>query len=147
MLREPLERLERGLQLQGLGFLDQRAHPVGLPALHAGIAHARDHVVAPRVGNQLGHHRRAARRQLVDDRDVEVGVEAHRQRARNRRRAHHQLMRLLALARSPFERSARRCCTPKRCCSSTIASPSSANVDLVLKQRVRADRDLRRAMR
>ena len=54
-------------------------------------------------------HRRVAdrpapRRQLVDHRDVEVGVVGHRERARDRRRAHHELVR----------RSASRCLAPQR---------------------------------
>ena len=37
-------------------------------------------------------HRRASRRQLIDDRDVEIGIGGHGQRARNRRRRHDELM-------------------------------------------------------
>ena len=49
--------------------------------------------VATPVGDQLGGDRLAAGRQLVDHRDIEVGIESHRQGSRYRRRAHHQLMR------------------------------------------------------
>ncbi len=99
LFRERRERVLRGLQLQFLGFLDQRTHPVGLATGEAGVAHACEHVVAARRTDQLGHHRSASRWQRVDGRDVEVGVETHRQRARNRRRTHHQLVRLVALFR------------------------------------------------
>ena len=85
--------VERGLQLQAFGFLDQRADPVGLPALAAGLVDALQHFVAARFGHQLGDDRRAAGRQLVDDRHIQIGVIAHGKRARDRRRAHHQLMR------------------------------------------------------
>ena len=81
---------------------------------------------APRQ-TSLRHNRRAPRRQLVDGRHVEVGVVGHRQRARDRRGAHHQLVRRersrVSLA---FLRSASRCSTPKRCCSSTTASAELA---------------------
>ena len=46
-----------------------------------------------------GPDRRAARRQFVDHRNVEVGVVAHRQRARDRRRRHHQLVRAFPMRR------------------------------------------------
>ena len=44
-------------------------------------------------GQRDGGDRRAAGRQFVDGRDVEVGIRAHRQRARDRRGGHHQLVR------------------------------------------------------
>ena len=48
------EGVLRGLQLQRLRLLDQRAHPVGLAALQAGDAHARDHLVAEgRLGESV----------------------------------------------------------------------------------------------
>ena len=56
------------------------------------------HFVAARLRQELGGHRRAARRQLIDDRHVEVRVVAHRERARNRRCAHHELVRLQVAA-------------------------------------------------
>ena len=97
-LRERFQRFHCGFQLQGFGFLDQRAHPIRLSALLAGFADSRDYLVAARFGNQFRHDRRAARRQFVDDRDIEIGKVAHRERARDRRGAHHQLMRLRGFA-------------------------------------------------
>ena len=44
--------IERGLQVAVLGLLDHRAHPVGLLAFGAGLADAREHLAAPRVGAQ-----------------------------------------------------------------------------------------------
>ncbi len=82
-----------------LALLDERADPVGLRAVAAAFAHARDHLFAALFRNQLGHHRRAARRHLVDHRHVEVGEVAHGERARDRRGAHHELVRLAAALR------------------------------------------------
>ena len=81
------------LQVQRLGFFHQRADPVGLPTLGHPAPHVLHHLVAARIGNQLGRHRLAPRRQLVDHRHVQIGIEGHRQRARDRRRRHHQLVR------------------------------------------------------
>ena len=84
-------------------------------------------------------------RQLVDGADVEVGEQRHRQRARDRRGGHHQHVRLEPSAMASLVRSARRCCTPKRCCSSMMARPSFANAHLLLDDRVRADDERRLA--
>ena len=88
-----LARVDGVLQVQRLGLFHQRADPVGLAALGHPAPHVLHHLIAARIGNQLGRHRLAPRRQLVDHRHVQVGIEGHRQRARNRRRRHHQLMR------------------------------------------------------
>ncbi len=48
---------------------------------------------------------------------------------------------------TPFCSSSKRCITPKRCCSSTIAKPELLKLDVFLQQRVRADRDVRIARR
>ena len=136
-------RLGGVLQVERLRLLDQRADPVDLPAARHLVADPVDHLVALAVGEEPRHDRRAARRQLVDRADVEVGEQRHRQRARNRRRAHHQHVRLERIASPSFSaslpRNARRCVTPKRCCSSTIARPSRAKRDLLLDHRVGAD--------
>ena len=82
-----------GLRLQLVAVLDQGADPVGLAALAAGLADAGGDVRAALVGEGHGGDRRAAGRQLVDDADVEVGIERLRQRARDRRRREDQLVR------------------------------------------------------
>jgi hypothetical protein len=41
------------------------------------VADSRDHRIAPVVGKKLGHHRRAAWRQLIERGHIEVGVIAH----------------------------------------------------------------------
>ena len=91
---QALEGVDGGLQLQLLGLLDERADPVGLPAFRTGVADAGDDFVASRFRHQLGQHRLSSRRQFVDHRDVEVGVVAHGQGARDRRRRHHELVRI-----------------------------------------------------
>ena len=45
-----------------------------------------------------------------------------------------------------LSRNAARCSTPNRCCSSTTTAPRLWNVDTLLDQRVRADRDVDRAV-
>ena len=60
---------------------------------------------------------------------VEVAEDGHRRGARDRRRRHHQQVRVapLAPAAGPSSRSAARCSTPKRCCSSMTTTPSEPN--------------------
>ena len=86
------EGIHRGLQLQHLGFFDERANPVRLRACFTGMANAFNHLVAARIADQLGDDRCAARRQFINDRYIQIGKIAHRQSARDRRGAHHQLM-------------------------------------------------------
>ena len=70
---------------------------------------------------------------LGDHRDVEVAVDGHRRGARDRRGRHDQHVGHAAflggglLAVAPLSRSAARCSTPKRCCSSTTTTPSERN--------------------
>jgi hypothetical protein len=65
----------------------------GLLPLGAGVADALQHLGSLVGGKGPGLHRLASRRQFVEGRDVEVGEVRHRQRARDRRGAHHQLVR------------------------------------------------------
>ena len=154
-LRERCVGLDRGLQLQRLGFLDQRAHPVGLAARHAGVAHALRSPRRAALRQQLGRDRRAAR------------AASRRSPTRRGRRSSSSPACAGSASRSssagaaarrgpralPFSRSASRCCTPKRCCSSTIASPAreldsswnSACVPIATMRRARGDLDQRRA--
>ncbi len=92
-------------------------------------------------GEHHGAHRRAARRQLVDDRDVEVGVGRHRQRARDRRRRHDELVRHLraapALLRAAAAAAARRSGAARR----RSTSARSLELHALLEQRMRADDD------
>ncbi len=130
---------DRGLQLELLGLLDERTHPVGLTALAARAAHALDHLAAAPVVHEPGRDRRAARRHFVDRRDIEIRIESHRERARDRRGAHHQLVRLahrLAAKLQPLRDAEAVLLVDDR-----EAQPGQE--DLVLEQRVRADREHR----
>jgi hypothetical protein len=128
------------LQLQRLGLLHQRADPVSLPARLAGRADAVQHLVAAGVGHQLGDHGRASRRQFVDYRDVEVGVVAHRQRARDRRGAHHQLVRTdLAPAAAALHPQGKALVHAEAVLLVDDGKPELVEVHLVLEQRVGAD--------
>ncbi len=82
-----------GLRVELVGLLDQRADPVNLAACTRGFTDASEHVVALVVVDHHGRHRRAARRQLVDHRHVEIRIQRLRQRARDRRRRHDHLVR------------------------------------------------------
>ena len=135
-----LEGRQRRLQLQRLRLLDERADPVGLRALRAARADALDHLVAPRLVDELGHHGRASRRQLVDDGNVQVRVVAHGERARDGGGAHHELVRLRALA-------GQRQALPHAEAMLLVddGEPQAVEGHLVLEERVRADGELRLA--
>ena len=60
----------------------------------AGVAYAVDNIAAPGVRDGDGGHRGSARRQLVDNRGVQIGVGGHCQGAGDRRGGHDQLMRV-----------------------------------------------------
>ena len=90
------------LVAQRLGFLDQRAHPVRLlPGLARG-AHPLDDLVTARFRYGDSRNRLPAGRQFVDDGNVEIGIGGHRERARDRRRGHDQLMRMAVVAHALF---------------------------------------------
>ena len=132
---------DRRLQLELLRLLDQRAHPVGLPAFRARATHALDHLAAAFVVDEPGRDRRAARRHFVQRRHVEIGIEGHRQRPRNRRGAHHQLVRLahrLAAQLQPLR-------NPEAVLLVDDRETEPRQEHLVLEQCVRADREHRRS--
>ena len=74
-------------------LLDQRAHPVGLSSGRDVATDPRQDLVAATHRDQFGDDRPPARRQLVDHRDVEIGEEAHCERARDRCGRQHQHVR------------------------------------------------------
>ena len=129
----------RGLQLELLRFLDQRADPVNLAARAASLVHALDNLGAAALTDESSCDRSAPGWHLVDDRYVEIGVEAHRQRTRDRRGAHHQLMRI-ADAFLPQ-------CEPLRDAEPMLfiddGEPEPRQRHLVLEQHMGADRELR----
>ena len=131
-------------QVQRFAFLDQRADPVDLPPLRHLRADAFGHLVAPAVGDQLGDDRRAAGRQFVDRRDVQVGVVAHGQRARDRRGRHHQQVRLLAgLLHLVAQRQPLRHAEPVLLVDD--GQPQVPELHLLLDDRMRADDQCRLA--
>ena len=85
-------RVLGGLAFEHLGLLDQGADPVGLLALLAGQPDSLDHVTPAAVRQGHSGDGSAARRQLVDDGGVEVGVGGHRQGAGNGGGGHDELM-------------------------------------------------------
>ena len=92
-LRKGGGSLLRCLIAQLVRLVDERTHPVHLPAGAARRHDPRDDFVTPLFGYHDGFDGRAARRQLIDDRDVEIRVSGHRERARNRGRRHDELVR------------------------------------------------------
>ena len=122
-----------------LRLLDQRADDVRLPP---GVEMRAQPLV--RLARALGARPSASR--------SACGSPA-ASRSRSRRGRRRRSARACAGSASPScaARAARRpasacrCSTPKRCCSSTTATARSAKSTLALDQRVRADRDLRRA--
>ena len=82
---------DAGPGLDPLRFLDQRAHHVGLVARRHLVAHPLPRFrLLQRPRAQSGGDRSPAGRQLVEHRRVEVAVDGHGRRARNRRGRHHQ---------------------------------------------------------
>ncbi|KGS71199.1 hypothetical protein X979_6010 [Burkholderia pseudomallei MSHR7527] len=148
---ERLVGLDSRLQLQRLAFLDERAHPVHLTARERRLAHAADHLVAPRVRHEPREDRRAPGRQLVDRRHVEIRVVRHRERARDRRRRHHQLVRLEARRAVGRVRRLRPQREPLLDAEAVLLvddhEPEPREFDGVLNHRVRADHELRGAER
>ena len=96
-LAQRLEALLRRGDVERVGFLHQRADPIDL---RAGIDRAPDRaddLVIALERDRPRHDRLAARRLLGEHRDVHVAEPGQRQRARDRRRRHHQDVDGLAL--------------------------------------------------
>ena len=89
-------RLQVGVGLGGVGqverlaLFNQWADPIDLTPQFDLRADTLHHLVAARLVEQLGDHRRAPGWQLVQGGNIQVGVVAHGQGARNRRGRHHQ---------------------------------------------------------
>ena len=82
-------------RLHGLRFrfLDHRIHDIGLPAFVDLLFQKAVNALDVIGGDVLGDDGLAAGRQLIDDGDIQIAVDGERQRARNRRRGHHQHVR------------------------------------------------------
>ena len=103
----------------------------------------RNDLRAPSLAHQPGHDGRASWRQFIDHRHVEVGVKSHGQRARYRRRAHHQLVGFgqpLAAQRQALGDAEAVLLVDDR-------KPERRHFDTLLEERVRADGELRGAGR
>ena len=105
-LREVGVALLRRGDVQHLGLGDQRADPIDLRARSDGAADAADHLLEPLARHDAGRDRLPPRRLLVEPRDVHVAIAREQQRARDRRRRHHQ--KLGAAAGCPLPCSASR---------------------------------------
>ena len=84
-------------QVKCFALFNEGADPIHLPAFGQLRPNAANHFIASAVRDHLGHHRCAAWRQLINDRDLQVSVVTHGQGARNRRGRHHQQVGLHAL--------------------------------------------------
>ena len=118
--RDPRPRRRRASRSpRPAGRSSRRARPRERPG------QSRDHLLEPFDRQGAGVDRLPAGRLFAQGRDVHVAEIGEHQRARNGRRGHHQ-----KIDASPLAASARRCRTPKRCCSSTTARPRSAKTTL-----------------
>ena len=90
---QPLVLRRRRLHVERLRLFDERADDERLPPRLDLLAHEALGAGALVGGDPRRLDRLAARRQLVDDGDVEVAVERERERARDRRRRHHEHVR------------------------------------------------------
>jgi len=79
-----------GLGLELLGFLDQGADYIGLPALGNLLADEPVGFRGPGCGEPEGGHRPPAWRHLIEDRDLHIAVEGQGERARDGGSGHHQ---------------------------------------------------------
>ena len=132
-----------GLALQRLGLFDQGTDPVRLAAVGAGFRHPFDQAGALLFGNDRSGDRLAPRRQFVDLRIVEIGVDRHRHGARYRGRGHDQLVRHFAVAGLALQRQP----LVDAEAMLLVEYDESEPVEFYagLEQRMRADYDLRLA--
>ena len=79
-----------GGEIDLLGFLHQRANPIGARALAIARAQMLDHFVQALGAEHARLDRLASRRTAGEARHIHVAIGGQRQRARDRRRRHHQ---------------------------------------------------------
>ena len=140
VLREVVRHLGRRLEVDLLRLLDQRIDDVGLPARVELLADEVVDLVAPRLGLGDRLDRQAARRQLADHRDVEIAVGRQRERARNRRRGHHE-----DVGVQPLGAQRRALQHAEAMLLVDDDQPELAERDVILHERVRADDQVERA--
>ena len=135
-----------GLGAQLIRFLDQRAHPIRLPLLAARVANAHDHLIATVFRQCDRAHGRPTWRQRVDHRHVEIGIGRHRERSRDRRRSHDQLMGIAARGEALFPQQ-QALVHAEAVLLIDDHETQALKLDALLKQGVCADRNLRAAGR
>ena len=79
-------------------FFDARINHISLPAFSELPANKRPHLRQCVGASKKRLDPPSARRQLVDDRDIQFAVDCQTQRAGDRRRRHHEQMRVTALS-------------------------------------------------
>ncbi len=128
-------------QLDLLGLLHQRADPVDLLAFADRVGNPPDQLVQPIERQRHGADRPAASRLLRQPRDIHVAEGGQHQRARDRRRRHHQHVRGVALGgdRQPLVHAEAMLLVDH-------GKHEVAERHLFLEQRMRADHDVNRSV-
>ena len=136
-LLQRLESVLGGRQIDGLGFLDQRADPIDAPAFLQGAADAGHHLVDAAERDRPRIDRLAAGRLFAQLGNVHVAEIREHQRARDRRGGHHQHVDGLALAgeRQPLVHAEAMLLVDHR-------EREVAEFDLLLEQRMGADQEV-----
>ena len=91
-------RLHRRLDLEPLAFLHQRIHQISLTPLCELALHKCGDIRLLGANANRSDHLSAPRRFFIQNRNIKIAIQGHRQRARNRRRSHHQHIRRCAPA-------------------------------------------------
>ena len=138
---QPLVFFGRRFGLERLRLLHQRADDEGLLPARRGTSDALVGVVALVGSKEFGDGELAARRHLVDGRQVQVAEQAEVQRARNRRGGHDQQMwHGYAITRAPTERDPLANAEAVLLVDNDQAEPGE--LESVLNERLRADDDV-----
>jgi hypothetical protein len=103
---DPLRRLARRAQVALLRLLDQRVDDVGLLAARDRLLQQAQHLAPLARAREQRAHRQPPGGQLVEHGQIEIAVQRHRERARDRRRGHHEHVRLRAVVARAAQRRA-----------------------------------------
>src|SRR5258706_619156 len=123
-----------------LRLFDHRADPVRLVPLGTRFADAIQDFFALGIDEESRRHRPTTRRQLRDAGEVEVAVRGHLERTGNRRRAHHQLVRMAA---RPLAAELEALLDAEAMLLVDQRDPEPLELDVALDERMRSDDDLR----
>ena len=126
-------------EIEQLRLGDQRADPIDLRAAFDRARDAVDDLVEPLERHGAGFDRLPSRRLLVEPRHVHVAIAGEQQRARDRRRRHHQKLGAAACALG-LEREALMHAEAMLLVDDDEAKVVERNV--LLEQRMRADQDV-----